>query len=108
MSLILTVSIESLNIQIKSVFKHKYEVYVRGFFKEQNITNKKIMNFLFLRILNGPKEFANLYIYDVRKITINYEFTVFTTYFNRKYKKKQIVQKISQPSESTTYGSVQE
>ena len=26
-------SIESLNIQIKSVFKHKYEVYVRGFLK---------------------------------------------------------------------------
>ena len=45
------------------------------------------MNFLFLRILNGPKEFANLYIY-VRKITINYEFTVFTTYFNRKYQKQ--------------------
>ena len=83
----MTVSIESLNIQIKSVFKHKYEVYVRGFFKEQNITNKKIMNFLFLKILNRPKEFANLYIY-VRKITINYEFTVFTTYFNRKYQKQ--------------------
>ena len=68
------------------------------FFKELSITNKKIMNFLFLGILNKPKEFANLYIY-IKKLTINYEFTLITTYFNRKYQKQtKLYKKINKPS----------